>query len=149
MRGLKVNVEYDKRSTAAQRLVTYTVTDDAANVSVAQCWLQIRSGLEPEIMVNGVEVQSDDILQLGNVDEVNIAVTFAGGLGEPYKLVYEGGNLQSWAKLKDGIYLTDTYSDAPEATFTLTDLEDGWYSFALFTQSMEIYYFQIYVGAVK
>ena len=146
---LKVNVEYDKRSTAAQRLVTYTVTDDAGNVSVAQCWLQIRSGLEPEIMVNGVEVQSDDILQLGNVDEVNIAVTFAGGLGEPYKLVYEGGNLQSWAKLKDGIYLTDTYSDAPEATFTLTDLEDGWYSFALFTQSMEIYYFQIYVGAVK
>ena len=74
-------------------------------------------------------------------------------LVQPYiklsKLVYEGGNLQSWAKLKDGIYLTEGYSEAPTATFTLTDLEDGWYSFALITQSMEIYYFQIYIGTVN
>ena len=146
---LEVYVDYDRLSTSSQRLVTYTVIDDAGNVSIAQCWLRIRSGLEPEITVCGTEVQNDDVLQLGNVDAVTVTVTFDGDLGEPYKLVYEGGNLQSWAKLKDGIYLTEGYSEAPTATFTLTDLEDGWYSFALITQSMEIYYFQIYIGTVN
>ncbi len=146
---LVVTVDYDRYSTSSQRLVTYTVTDQTGNISMAQCWLRIRSGLEPEITVNGTTVQSDDILYLGMVQNVTLTVSFDGNLGEPYKLVYEAGNLQSWAKLKDAIYLTDGYTDAANATFTLNDLENGWYSFALFTQSMEVYYFQIYVGAVS
>lgn len=146
---LVVTVDYDRNSTASQRVVTYTVTDDAGNISIAQCWLRIRSGLEPEITVNDGEVQADDILYLGKVEDVTITVTFAGNLSEPYKLVYEAGNLQSWAKLKDGIYLTDGYTDEANAAYTLTGLADGWYSFALITQSMEIYYFQIYVGVVS
>lgn len=145
---LVVTVDYDRYNTSAQRLVTYTVTDQTGNVSMAQCWLRIRSGLEPEITVNGTVVQDDDLLYLGNVDQFTLTVRFDGGLGEPYKLVYEAGNLQSWAKLKDAIYLTEGYTDAAEATFTMENLEDGWYSFALFTQSMEVYYFQIHVGAV-
>lgn len=145
---LVVTVDYDRYNTSAQRLVTYTVTDQTGNVSVAQCWLRIRSGLEPEITVNGTVVQNDDLLYLGNVDQFTLTVRFDGGLGEPYKLVYEAGNLQSWAKLKDATYLTEGYTDAANATFTLENLEDGWYSFALFTQSMEVYYFQIHVGAV-
>ena len=147
-KDLVVTVDYDRYSTSAQRLVTYTVTDQTGNVSMAQCWLRIRSGLEPEITVNGTVVQADDILYLGKVQTVTVTVGFDGELAEPYKLVYEAGNLQSWAKLKDAIYLTDGYTEATNASYTLGDLDNGWYSFALITQSMEVYYFQIYVGAV-
>ena len=147
-KDLVVTVDYDRYSTSAQRLVTYTVTDQTGNVSMAQCWLRIRSGLEPEITVNGTVVQANDILYLGKVQTVTVTVGFDGELAEPYKLVYEAGNLQSWAKLKDAIYLTDGYTEATNASYTLGDLDNGWYSFALITQSMEVYYFQIYVGAV-
>ena len=147
-KDLVVTVDYDRDSTSSQRLVTYTVTDQTGNVSTAQCWLRIRSGLEPEITVNGTVVQANDILYLGKVQTVTITVGFDSEIGEPYKLVYEAGNLQSWAKLKDAIYLTDGYIEATDAVYTMKDLDNGWYSFALITQSMEVYYFQIYVGAV-
>ena len=138
-----------RRSSDSKAIITYTVTDDAGNYSTAQCWLKIRNGLVPKITVNGREVENDDILYLGNVTEATVTVTFAAEVSEPYKLVYEAGNLLSWAKLKDGIYLTNGYSEEGTASYTLTELEDGWYSFALTTQSMEVYYFQIYIGQVR
>lgn len=146
---LKVTLDYDRNTTANRVVVTYTVTDEAGNTKSAQCWLRIRSGLEPEITVNGTEVDEGAYLYFEKTNDLTLNVTFAGGLGEPYKLVYEAGNLTSWAKLKDGTYLTNGYTQESNKTFQLNDLEDGWYSFALVTQSMEVYYFQIHVGKLK
>ena len=147
--ALEVVLDYNLNTTATRIIVTYTVTDEAGNSSSAQCWLRIRSGLEPEITVNGTEAYDGAYLYFETTNDLTLNVTFAGGLGEPYKLVYDAGNLTSWAKLKDGIYLTDGYTQESNTTFRLNDLEDGWYSFALVTQSMEVYYFQIHVGKLK
>lgn len=147
--ALEVTLDYNLDTMATRIIVTYRVTDEAGNTTSAQCWLRIRSGLEPEITVNGTEAYDGAYLYFETTNDLALNVTFAGGLGEPYKLVYDAGNLTSWAKLKDGIYLTDGYTQDATRSFQLNDLEDGWYSFALVTQSMEVYYFQIHVGRLK
>lgn len=148
MDDLTVIVDYDSRVTG-RTVVTYTVIDEEGNATVRQCWLRIRNGLEPEITVNGTVVDDGTFLYIPKNNNLEITVNFSAELGEPYKLVYEKGDLRSWAKLKDGIWLTAGYDDDASQTFTIADMEDGWYTFALTTQGMEVYYFQIHIGGVS
>lgn len=145
---LEVTVDYDESITSGRTIVTYTVTDAQGNATVRQCWLRIRNGLEPKIMVNGVEVLDGSFLYINGTADLEINVSFSAEIGEPYKLVYEKGDLRSWAKLKDGLWLTPGYTDRNGQSYQIQDMEDGWYSFALTTQGMEIYYFQVHIGPV-
>lgn len=145
--ALTVDIDYVKVE-SGRTVVTYTITDEEGNFTVRQCYLRIRSGLEPVIHVNGELVEDGAFMYISNTKDLQVTVSMDADVAEPYKLVYEPGDLRSWAKLKDGTWLTAGYEDANSQTYTLEDLGDGWYSFALTTQGMEVYYFQVHVGQV-
>ncbi len=148
---LIVTIEYAK-ILSGKTVVTYTITDEAGNTTVRQCWLRIRSGLEPVVHVNGQLVEFTEkgaFLYVSDTRDLKITVEFDSEIAEPYKLVYEAGDLRSWAKLKDGIWLTNGYEEQSSRTYEISELGDGWYSFALTTQGMEIYYFQVHIGPVR
>ena len=145
---LTVTVSYD-RIASGRTVATYVVTDEEGNETIRQCWLRIRSGLEPVIHVNGELVEDGAFLYVTDRDDLDITVEYDGDVAEPYKLVYEEGDLRSWAKLKDGNWLTSGYQDQKAQAYQVKDLGDGWYSFALTTQGMEIYYFQVHVGQIN
>lgn len=144
---LIVTISYD-RIASGRTVATYIITDEEGNETIRQCWLRIRSGLEPVIHVNGELVEDGAFLYVTDRRDLEITVEYDSDVAEPYKLVYEQGDLRSWAKLKDGIWLTSGYQDKRAQTYQLKDLGDGWYSFALTTQGMEIYYFQVHVGQI-
>lgn len=142
---LVITVDY-ARITSGKTVATYTVTDEEGNTTTRQCWLRIRSGLEPVIRVNGLLVEDGAFLYVKDRRDLEITVSFDGAVAEPYKLVYESGDLRSWAKLKDGTWLTAGYDDPISQTYQVAELGEGWYSFALTTQGMEVYYFQVHIG---
>lgn len=148
MDALTVDIEYAK-ILSGKTVVTYTITDEEGNATVRQCWLRIRSGLEPVIHINGQLVEDGAFLYVSDTNDLQITVEFDGAIAEPYKLVYEAGDLRSWAKLKDGTWLTAGYEEQKSQSYHISDLGDGWYSFALTTQGMEIYYFQVHIGQVR
>lgn len=145
---LTVEIEY-ARIVSGKTVVTYTITDEEGNATVRQCWLRIRSGLEPVIHVNGQLVEDGAFLYVSDSSDLAITVNYDGDVAEPYKLVYEEGDLRSWAKMKDGTWLTAGYEDQTSQSYEIADLGDGWYAFALTTQGMEIYYFQVHIGPVR
>lgn len=144
---LIVEVDYLLNETSNRYPVTYTVTDEAGNFVSGQCWLRIRNGLAPAITANGVEVEDGAFIYLRE-DSLTLSVDYTAEVAEQYKLVYEKGRQDSWAKLKNGTWLTDGYEDKNSMTYTLDKVEDGWYSFAIVTQGAEVYYFQIHFGDV-
>ncbi len=148
MKDLLVEIDYAK-IVSGKTVVTYTITDEEGNTTVRQCWLRIRSGLEPVIHVNGQLVEDGAFLYISDSNDLEITVAYDSDVVEPYKLVYEKGDLRSWAKLKDGTWLTAGYEERNSQTYKIADLGDGWYSFALTTQGMEIYYFQVHIGSVS
>ena len=100
------------------------------------------------IHVNGQLVEDGAFLYVTDTNDLDISVAFDGTVAEPFKLVYEEGDLRSWAKMKDGNWLSAGYDDQVSQTYQIADLGDGWYSFALTTQGMEVYYFQVHIGQV-
>jgi hypothetical protein len=91
------------------------------------------------------------IENIGKVVSINgnlVSVAFDGNVAEPFKMVYEEGDLRSWAKMKDGNWLSAGYDDKVSQAYQIADLGDGWYSFALTTQGMEVYYFQVHIGQI-
>lgn len=145
MGDLVVSIDYD-RIESGRTVVTYTITDEEGNQTIRQCYLRIRSGLEPVIHVNGELVEDGAFLYVTDTNDLNMTVEYDAEIAEPYKLVYEEGDLRSWAKLKDGNWLTAGYEDKASQSYEIADLGDGWYSFALTTQGMEVYYFQVHIG---
>ena len=148
---LTVTLDYVVPAAGSKAVVTYTVTDEAGNATSEQCWLRVRSGTVPGITVSDgyATYQVDEnmaIVLSENSNSITLTISYSNGVVEPYKLVYEAGLQDTWAKLKDGIWLTDGYVDDQKGTYELTDLEAGWYSFALVTQSGEVYYFELHIG---
>lgn len=146
-KDIAVTIEYDKIS-SGKTVATYTLKDEEGNTTVRQCWLRIRNGLEPVIHVNGQLVEDGAFLYVTDGYDLDITVAFDGNVAEPYKLVYEEGDLRTWAKMKDGVWLTAGYDDPVSQTYQVQDLGDGWYSFALTTQGMEVYFFQVHLGRI-
>ena len=142
---LSVKIDYEP-ITSGKTVATYTITDEEGNATVRQCYLRIRAGLEPAIHVNGELVEDGAFLYITDTKDLEITVSYDAAIAEPYKLVYEAGDLRSWAKMKDGTWLTAGYEDGSSQTYTIEDMGDGWYSFALTTQGMEVYYFQVHIG---
>lgn len=145
---LTVTIDYDK-IVSGKTAATYTITDEEGNSTVRRCWLRIRSGLEPVIHVNGILVEDGAFLYVSDTNDLEITVEFDGDVAEPYKLVYEEEDLRSWAMMKEGTWLTSGYDDPKSQTYQVEDLGDGWYSFALTTQGMEIYFFEVHIGQVQ
>ena len=139
--SLTYSVEFtDDVSTAGSFTATYTVKDSAGNEARAECRLRIVSGAEPDVSINGTQIDREATYYAESGEKLTLTVFVEG---QPYCVYYESG-IKTVAQMKIGSTdLTDGY--VKDATVEIGALESGYYTLIVQTQSRDYFRIIIYV----
>ena len=120
--------------------VTYRVSDSSGNVATAECKLRIKSGSEPQVSIGGKLIERDGSYYAESGEDIVLTVNVGG---QPY-CVYMDSGIKTVAQMKIGSTdITDGYVDGE--TVDVGELESGYYTIIVQTQSRDYFRIIIYV----